>query len=146
MGFFYHPQRPKQTRQARLIAVVIAVIAGTSGAVVSHLASKPGTHGWATVTPDLAIVIAAFVGALVTMLIVRRNIEHGAAESAADADASSTSDADDRRPFVLLAAVVAIVAVIIVALVAIPRTAHAQGAAEVADWLSARIGKPAVVK
>jgi hypothetical protein len=138
MGFLYHPQRPKQTRQAQIIAAVISTIAATSGVVASIVAPhKPGAHG-GTASTNMIIVIATVVALIVVMLAVGRNLTAGAAK-AADSDASdgtgsgggAADNADeDRKPFMLVIAVIGALVGLVVMLFVFSSTAHAQGASD----------------
>lgn len=129
--------RRRQNPRAAAIALVAAVIAIVNGVITSGTAS--GKHlrgGDIGSTTTLLIFGAAIVLPIVVFLIVRmirsRDDDESRGEDTGSTSSSdTTSDEDgDRRPRVLLVALVAALIGIAVGMFAWTRQAHAQGAAD----------------
>lgn len=133
---FVRRKRPKQSKQARILAAAAAAAGATSGLLSAFTAEGKPRHGDIGSATTL-LLFCAVIAVPVAVFFVVRGIRGGNPDETTD-DAGSTTasvnaaedaeDDEDRKPFAFIAGVVAALAAIVIALVAVSRPAHAQGA------------------
>ncbi len=135
MVFVVRSKRPKQGKQARMLAGVSAAVGATTG-VISHYAAHAtqrlhGDIGSSATLLLFGAVIAIPVVAFFIMGAMRAGDDDQATQDDAGSTTESVRDAEDdenRKPFALIAGVVALLAAVVMALIAFSHPAHAQGA------------------
>lgn len=132
---FVRRKRPKQSKQARILAASAAAAGATSGLLSAFTAEGKPRHGDIGSVTTLLLFCAVIAVPVAVFFIVRgmrsENCDEATDESrTTTASTNGTDDADDedRKPFALIAGVVAALAAVVIALIAVSRPAHAQDA------------------